>query len=441
VPTVADFPGSTSTGYIDDTLGLDGYGSVLDYLLEQIVELQHPLSVKTFAKMRHEPQLAAVLKTYIEPITHAQWAVDNAGCRDEVAQRVADNLGLPIKGDDEPPATGARRRKFTWGEFLRTVLTLRQTYGHAFTEQAWDVTSGGYEIASIQERMPQTIAGLRLNPDGTLKAVVQGAMIGQKDAPQITTADHRLVYFTRERQGSNYYGESLLRPSYGPWLIKDQMIRVHATSIRKFGMGTPVAQAVPGTSPQPQQIAEAQRVVSQLHASANAGTAMPAGFELKLVGMQGSVPDALAFITYLDRLMTRSTLTSILDMAAAEKGNRSLGETVMDLMILAQQGEANQVADDATRQIVVPFVDANYGEDEAAPRVVCGSVGADVETTAQDIYWLMAYGGLRPDAPARAWIRQLRGMPAEDLTDPVHALPAANPAQPDPNAPPTPGGE
>jgi len=427
-------------GYVDDSAAwtLDGYSAAVDYLLEQVPELTWPSSIRMYARMRHDPQLAAVLKGYTHPIRKAHWAVDGAGCRDEVTARIADDLGLPVAGVDEPPS-GARRRRFTFAEHLRVAL-LDQVFGHMFFEQNWAADGGRWRLDQVAERMPQTVGALKLNRDGTLAAVVQGAVTGVPGTvggPTITTADHRLVYYTREREGSNYFGQSLLRPSYGPWLIKDQMLRVHATSIRRFGMGVPTAQALPGTSPTPQQMAEAQRVVAGIKAGENSGVSMPPGFRLALEGLTGTAPDTVAFINLLDRYMTRSTLTSILDMATAERGNRSLGETVMDLMIMAQQDAADFHAEAATAQLVVPLVDANWGEDEPAPRIVVDNVGADVETTAQDIYWLMAYGGLKPDAPARAWIRQLRNIPPEDPGDPVFAQTPPNPAQPDPNTPAT----
>jgi hypothetical protein len=408
-------PPTTLIGHIDN-LDVNGYGSVVDYLLEQIPELTHPWSVRTYARMRHEPQIAAILQAYGGPIGRAHWAVDGAGCRDEVTQRIADDLGLPIAGVDDEP-TGARRRKFTFAEHLR-VAGLYRVFGHMFFEQAWAEVPGGWRLDVVQERMPQTIDALHLNPDGTLQSVEQGG-IRPGPTPKITTADHRLVYYVRERQGSNYFGESLLRPSYGPWLIKDQMLRVHATSIRRFGMGVPEVQAPPGATPQ--QIAEAQRIAGNVRASEHAGVGLPNGFTYALRGMTGSVPDALAFINYLDRQMTRSTLTSLLDMATAERGARSLGETVMDLMVLAQQADANAIAATATAQLAIPLVDANFGEDEPAPRVIVGDVGADVELTAQDMNWLMQYGGIQPDQPVRAWLRQRYSIPDEDLTTVVPA--------------------
>lgn len=422
-------------GFIDDAAAynLDGFASAVDYILEQVPELFHPESVRVYASMRHEAHLSSILTAYARAVNGASYAVDPDGCRDEVVQQIADDLGLPIKGVDQEP-TGARRRKFTWAEHIR-IAGMDRTYGHAFFEQAW-TREGRWRLDVVQERMPQTIEGLRLNADGTLNGVLQGALTGSAIANTITVADHRLIHYTREREGSNYFGESLLRPAYAPWLIKTQLMRVHATSIRRFGMGIPTAQALPGTTPTPAEMGAAQRMVAGLKVGEFSGVAMPPGFRLAVEGMTGSVPDALAFITYLDRLCTRATLTSILDMATAERGNRSLGETVMALMVMAQQDDAKRKCNVGTEQIVIPLVDANWGDNEPAPQICVTSVGADPELSAQDVNWAMEYGGLRADQPFRDWYRDRFGIPAEDPDDPVNqaTIPTAAP----PTPPPTP---
>lgn len=416
--TTAGIP-TTLHGYIDDSFDVQAYGAVVDYLLENVPALVHPQSVLTFSRMRHDPQLTAVLSAYSRAIGRAHYAIDPKGCRDEVAAQIADDLGLPILDADDEPG-GARRRKFTFREHLR-LAGLDRVYGHMFFEQAWADHAGQWRLDVVQERMPQTVSTLHLNKDGTLKAVEQGGALsisGQVAAgakvPTITTDDHRLVYYVREREGANYFGQSLLRASYGPWLIKDQMLRVHATSIRRFGMGVPTFEPLPGASITPQQQAEADRVLANHKAGETSFVNPPPGFRLVIAGMTGSTPDALKFIDYLDRQMTRSTLTSILDMAVAERGNRSLGETVMDLMVLAQQDDAQNKCDTITSQIVVPLVDANWGEDEPAPRVVVGDVGQDAQLTAQDMNWLFEYGGLTPDQPLEAYLRERYGLPERD---------------------------
>lgn len=429
---MADQPTSLR-GYVDDnSFGLDGFATAVDYLLEHIPELVHPQSVYTYAKMRHDPMVTAILQAYSGPIERAHWSLDPAGCRDEVVAAIADDLGLPVKGDDDPQQTGARRRRFTFADHLGIAGQLYRVYGHMFFEQAWAPQDGRWRLDVVQERMPQTVSGIGLNKDGTLDYVAQGAYANLGGQVKLTTADHRLVYYTRKREGSNYFGEALIRPCYGPWLIKQQVMRVHATTLRRFGMGIPEVEA-PDNSPA--SIAQAQRYASSIAAGEKAGAGLPPGFKSSWRGLSGTLPDALAFINFLNQEMARATITMLLVMVAAERGNRSLGETVMDLMIMAQQADANFLAKEATTQLVIPLVDANWGEDEPAPQISVGNVGADVETTAQDINWLMQWGGLKADQPVRAWIRQLRGMPPEDPNDPVFQTPepANEPMPPTPS--------
>lgn len=408
-------------GFIDDAAAvtLDGYTTAVDYLLENVPQLHHPESVRVYSEMRHEAHLSSILSAYQRAVCGARYTVDPTGVRDEVVEQIADDLGLPILGynDDEEPQDGARRRGFSWDKHLR-IAGMDRTYGHAFFEQAWREENGRWRLDVVQERMPQTITALKLNQDGTLAGALQEQVTGRPDSKLMTTADHRLVYYVRDRQGSNYFGESMLRPCYGPWLIKSQLMRVHAESMRRFGMGVPEVQAPPGATPA--QVSEAQRIAGAIRAGTNSGVGLPAGFTYALRGLTGTVPDTLGFIVYLDRLCTRATLTSILDMATAERGNRSLGETVMALMVMAQEEDAKAKCLTATQQIVIPLVDANWGESEAAPQIHVSSVGADPELTAQDINWVMQWGGLRADQPFREWFRDRHGIPAEDPNDPVN---------------------
>jgi hypothetical protein len=412
---MASEPTGNPRGYTDEhallgDIGIYGYGSLVDAVLELVPELVWPRSVETYTRMRHDPQISAILKAYNLAAMRAKWSVDGAGCRDEVVAQTADDLGLPIKGVDPEP-TGARRRAFTFAKHLPLAL-LSLPIGHMFFEQSWVEQGGRWRLATVQERMPQTIADIHLDGNGVIAWAEQYAWTLQRDQPKITTADHRLVYYVNEREGSNYFGRSVLRPSFTPWLIKGEVLRVHATSIRKFGMGVPYAETPPGYTPE--QIGEVTRMLAMQKATEHMAASVPAGVKLHLAGLQGSVPDALGFLNYLDRQMTRSTLTSLLDMATAERGARSLGETVMDLMVYAQQAVAEWVADESTSQIVVPLVDANWGEDEPAPRIVVGDVGADLELTAQDVMWLTEYGAITNDPELESFLRGRYGIPDID---------------------------
>ena len=417
---------TAAVGYVDDAgfAYSGGYGELIDALLEYVPDLLWPLSVRTFSRMRTDPQVGATLKAYTLPIRRANWALDPAGCRDEVVRDVADNLGLDILGDDPDP-TGARRRGVVWGKHLRLAL-LDLVFGHMPFERTYelDPSTGRFRINLLQERMPQTIGQIYVNGDGTLKSIAQNALAGiHKEAPEIGAES--LVWYANDREGSNWTGRSLLRPAYAPWLIKHELWRVHSTSIRRFGMGVPSVEAPLGATPQ--QVAEAQRLASAMRAGDQSGVGLPPGFRMALTGITGSVPDALGFINYLDQQITRNMLTQFLDLGNTPNGSRALGDTFMDLFFLSLQTIADEHADQATEGIVVPLVDVNWGEGENVPRVVCTDIGEGHEVTAETIDLLVKSGVLTNDPELEDYIRRQYRLP-EKVGAPAAPTPAPTPS-------------
>lgn len=382
---------------------------------EQIPDLTWPLSVQTYARMRHDPQLKAVLAAYTLPIRRATWAIDPAGCRDEVVQVVSDDLGLPILGADEEPGP-ARRRGVHWADHLRLAL-LSLVFGHMPFERRYEIRGGLARLVNLGERMPWTIGEINLNGDGTLASIAQD-VISSKPIPA-----NRLVWYAHEREGAAWTGRSVLRPAYGPWLLKHEVWRVHATSIRRFGMGVPNVEAPAGGTPA--QVQEAQRLASAMRAGETAGAGLPAGFKLNITGMTGSVPDALGFVRYLDQQMSTSALAGLIDLGNTTNGSRALGDNFLDLFLLSLQAVADEIAGAATSGqpgmpgIVTDIVDLNWGEDEPAPRVVCTDVGDRHEVTAESLSLLMQFGALEPDPALEAYVRKTWRLPERDASAPM----------------------
>jgi hypothetical protein len=158
--------------------------------------------------------------------------------------------------------------------------------------------------------------------------------------------------------------------------------------------------------------------------------------------MVGSVPDAVAFIEYLDKQMTRSTLTSLLDLADTTHGSRALGETFMDLFLLALQSIADARAEQGTDQLSVPLVDYNWGEDEPAPRIICGDVGAQHEVTAQTMQLLLSSGAVSADPALEEYLRKEYKLPDRKIpwTPPHQTAPLADPMATAPDGAATPDG-
>jgi hypothetical protein len=415
---IGDAPRTTS-GYMSDHFG---YGATFADVTETVADLMWPASIATYSKMRTDPQLTAILNAYTLPIRSGTWAVDPAGCRDEVAALVADDLGLPILGATDGPGP-ARRRGVKWDQHLRLAL-LMLVWGHMPFAQRYEIRDGQARLAELAERMPSTITEIDVNDDGTLKGIVQFG--GDKVIPA-----SRLVWYAREREGAAWQGRSMLRPAYGAWLLKHDAWRVLATSSRRFGAGTPVVHPPPGATPA--QVNEAARLASAVRVGDQGGIGLPPGWSLELAGISGGVPDTLEFVRYLDGQMAQSVLASVLNLDSSANGSRALGDTLVGLLEMSWMATAKEIADPATA-LSVQIVDYNFGEDEPAPRVVATDINRP-EVTGEAIAQLMAAGAITPDPALDAWLRDRYRLPERD----PQAPPPAPAPPPNPAPAPTPG--
>jgi hypothetical protein len=375
---IADAPrtaaGSMGTTY--DQLAMD--------LFENVPELTFPLSMATYSKMRRDTQVSSVLKAYTYPIRSATFAVNPRGCRDEVVQLCADAWGLPIAGDNDGPGP-ARRRGVVWDDHLRLAL-LMLPFGFSPFAIRYEVGGGRARLAELSERLPQTITDIETNDDGSLKGAKQNG------SRELMPANH-LLWYTHEREGGAWQGTSMIREAYGPWLLKNEMLRVLGQSNRRFGMGVPTVKAPPGGTPA--DVTAAAQIAAGFRAGDQAGLGLPDGFTFDLAGMTGSAPDTLGFIRYLEASIASSVLADVLKLPDTGTGNRALGDTLIGLLQMSWRAVAREITGPATR-MNVQIVDYNFGEDEPVPAVLCTDISRP-EITSEAIGQLVTAGALTPD--------------------------------------------
>lgn len=418
--TTSPKPPTNSMGYQSELLTL-GFTQV--DALETVTALAWPTSVATYAKMRTDPRLTGVLNAYTLPLRAAPKYVDPAGCKANVAQLVADDLGLPILGKEDKPGP-AKRRGVDFSDHFR-LACLSLVFGHMPFEQQYEIKDNQARLVKLSERLPSTITDILVNDDGDLDGIVQ---FGGKD---IIPAN-RLIWYVHDREGSAWQGRSMFRAAYGPWLLKHEMERTLAISSRRFGMGVPNVEAPPGATPV--QVEEAARLASQIRGGDTAGVALPAGFKLNLTGMTGGAPDTLAYIRYLDSQMAEMALASVLNLDYSPNGSRALGDTFVDLLLTSLNAIAEEMGRILTR-LAVQMVDYNFGEDENVPHIVIGDVGSRPEVTAEALVQLMGAGAIKPDPELERWTRERYRLPEKDPNAPLAGMPIDLGGAPDPNAP------
>jgi hypothetical protein len=411
-------------GHAGSGAAWDTNGTLVDDS-EYNVELLYPHSVGTYNRMRRDAKVRESLLAVTLPVLRARWALDPNEARPEVVRHCAEDLGLPVLGEDGQQPTGRTRDRFSFTEHRR-LSALSFVFGHMPFEQVYRIVEGQARLRKLAPRMPQTIAEIKVARDGGLVGIRQHPPGGEITEQPLIKVD-RLVWYAHEREGAAWQGQSLLRAAYEPWRRKDEALKVWRTALRRNGIGQPLYKAAQGEDQT--SINKGRELARRARVSEVSGASLPFGADLEFKGVTGTLPDHREFVVYQDEQIAGSVLAEVLKLGSSETGSRALGETFIDLLLYSQQAIADELQSVDTAHIVEDIVDINWGPDEQAPRIVVEDIGSDHRVTAEGLAALLKSGALKYDPALEDYVRRrLYRLPARVET--VPALPAPTPPKP-----------
>lgn len=409
------------TGYVKP--GQAGSWWYTDDQSEDTPELRWPLSVKVYDRMRRQDaKVKSVVRAVKSPLLSTTWRLDPAASDPEVAGFVSRELGLPVKGvDNEQQAThpARTRGRFSWQEHLRLAL-LMLDFGHMPFEQTYrfDEQTEKYHLRKLGPRFPSTISKFDVARDGGLLGIRQhspGLASAPTSEPMMKV--DRLVVYVHEREGADWWGQSLLRPAYKHWLIKDRLMRVDAQAIERNGMGIPVHRLEKlgdneqaGTAEQKARIDAGLEVATSIRGGDNSGASLSPGAILELLGVKGTLPDPMKSIQYHDDAIGTAVLAHFLNLGR-QTGSWALGSTFADFFVSSLNGIGRSVADVATQHIVEDIVDLNFGLEVPAPRIIYDDLAGQDQALAYAIKALVDAGVLSQDQSLEAYLRAAYKLP------------------------------
>ncbi len=435
----------TEKGYTNAFAGFgNGFGMFFD-VFEDNPELLWPNSVRTFTKMgREDARTASVLRAVGLPVRRTCWRIDPNGARDEVVAFVATDMGLPIVGQDETAPKPRMTGRFSWSRHLKQAL-LSQKFGHSIFERTYTIgPDGRAHLGRVSARPASTISYWNVARDGELVSVQQwpagtftGAgviLVGPTTGPSSPmggaeiTSD-RLVVYLNEPEDGIPYGNSLLRPAFKHWQLKDKFMRIEAVAAERGGGGVPGFTASPEESQDPERIELYREMASAYRFGQNAGFAIPAGATFKLYGVEGNtnIADIRQAIEYHDRQMGVVALAHFLNLEGSG-GSYALASVQADTFVQSVQTVANDIRDTAQVGLVEDLVTANWGADEPVPMLVFDEIGSQQDPLASSLALLAQAGLIRPDPALEAAIRENMNLPSPDPDEAYTAL--DQPAQP-----------
>jgi hypothetical protein len=438
----------TEQGYTNPFAGFgNGFGMFFD-VFEDNPELLWPNSVRTFTKMgREDARTASVLRAVGLPVRRTPWRIDPNGASDEVVAFVATDMGLPIVGADETAPKPRMTGRFSWPKHLKQAL-LSQKFGHSLFERTYMIGADGRaHLGKVSARPASTIAYWNVARDGELLSVQQWpagtfsgsgvVLVGPTNGPaspmggtEITS--DRLVVYLNEPEDGIPFGNSLLRPAFKHWQLKDKFMRIEAAAAERNGIGVPGFTASEAESEDTERLALYSQMAQSYRGGQNAGFSIPNGATFKLYGVEGNttIADIRQAIEYHDRQMGTVALAHFLNLDG-KGGSYALASVQADTFIQSVQTVADDIRDAAQIALVEDLVTANWGPDEAVPMLVFDEIGSQQDANATALNLLALAGLIKPDAPLEKAIRENMDLPSPD-PETAYTQPAD---QPDPSAP------
>ncbi|UVF60277.1 portal protein [Gordonia phage Murp] len=419
-------PAIREKGYVHGQISAAEAGFSQWEMFERVPDLQWPASVQTFSRMlREDSRVSSLYAAITLPILRAQWRIAPNGARDEVVEFVARNMRLPIDGAEDELNHGRSKGRFSWKHHLPQALTALP-YGHSVFEQVYREENGKFWLRKLAPRPQRTISNWNVALDGGLMSIEQAApastakvIYGPKP---LSIPISRLVVYTRDMEPGMWVGNSLLRPSFKHWLIKDELIRYQAMSIKRIGMGVPMGTAAEGASQD--DVDTIADMAQNLRGGDNAGGGLPFGAKMELLAPNGTLPDMGAAISYHDNMIAIAGLAHFLNLEG-KGGSYALASVQEHTFSQSVQTVGEQTRDTANAHVIEDLVDINFGLDEQAPLLVFDEIGSRQDATAAALKMLVEAGLLSPDILVEQKVRQRFGIPAKpDDAPPTTVTPA-----------------
>lgn len=370
--------------------------------------LHFPQSAKIYSQMlREDAQVRSVVAAITLPIQRTTWRIDPNGASDEAVRLVAEDLRLPVLGEDGGDPTARTSGRVAWDEHLYWALR-SLVYGSAFFEKVYEVRDGRDRLRKIAPRMPDTLAKINVADDGGLDSIEQTPRPGDGKRPVIK--QQHLLAYVHDPMDLDWTGTSMLRASYKHWRLKDELLRLEAIVLERNGMGVPFYR---GGTDDPEELRRGQEIVDNVRAGVEGGVSAPASSNFDIVGVKGQLASPRPAIEYHDSQIARAGLAHVLNLDG-KGGSYALAEVQLGVFIQSLQTIAERIATTANAHLVEEMVHFGTGQETGPyPRIVFDPIGSKNDLSPESIALLINSGALLPDRDLEEEIRRRGNLPTK----------------------------
>ena len=385
----------------------DSGTSIYDGIIEEEYnsDLQGNDGITIYEKMRKsDATVKASLLVCTLPIRAANWYIEPADedkQNKDVAEFVENNLfdGMSI----------------TWDDFLRQAL-LMLPFGVMLFEKVFKIEDGKILYKKFAPRLPKGVQ--------TWETIDKkdGITWNKIDGKDVSIPIEKLLIFVNEKEGDNWWGNSVLRASYKHWHFKDTFYKLEAVAFERQGLGIPYANMPKGAGDAEDLVAE--KVLRNMRVNEKAYALIPDGYEMGFFDMKGSTTKSpKEAIMHHNREIVLAVLAQFLELGATASGSRALSEDHSSLFYLSLEAISKHICDILNNYAIPQLVDLNFTVKEY-PKLKFSKIGSvDANALSTAIQRLTQAGALKPDDKLERHLRSLFDLPEAEEVEEVKKKP------------------
>lgn len=264
-------------------------------------------------------------------------------------------------------------------------------------------------LKKLAVRPPSTISEINYDNYGNLDYMVQQAIGANFKSREVILPANKLLVFTFDQNGGDVRGESILRPAYPHWYMKQKLYAIDAVQKERHGIGVPDIELQPGFTNK--DVAAGRQLGSNLRTNEKAYILRTTTMKVGFAEIKTQPVNALDSAIHHDMMIMKNILVQFLNTDTSS-GGRATSASMMDMFMKAMRYLGNYICEMINYYLIPPMVGYNFDVD-TFPKLCVRNIGEakDLQMWGSAMSNLINADAIQVDDETEQFIRRVTDVP------------------------------
>lgn len=304
-----------------------------------------------------------------------------------------------------------------WLRLLSQIMKMVRD-GYQVFEPVWELREWSAKGANRRQytslkklavRPTSTISDIQYDDHGDLLYMVQQAIGAQFKSREVFLPAEKLLVFTFDQNGGDIRGESILRPAYSHWYMKQKLYAIDAVAKERHGIGVPDIELQPGFTNK--DVAAGKQLGANLRTNEKAYILRTTTMKVGFAEIKTQPVNALDSAIHHDMMIMKNILVQWLNTDTSS-GGRATSASMMDMFMKAMRYLGNYICEMINYYLIPPMVGYNFDVD-TFPKLCVRNIGEakDLQMWGSAMSNLINADAIQVDDETEQFIRRVTDVP------------------------------